>query len=88
MKFRLNKQVTKDLENIKDKNVLIQVKKFLEEVKEASSVQELNRIKKIKGERNYYRYRFGDYRIGFKVEAKELLVLKIAHRKKIYRNFP
>jgi len=88
VKFRLNKQVEKDLKKIKDKNILIQIKKFLEEVKTASSVQELNGIKKIKGERYYYRHRFGDYRIGFKLDDNELLILKIAHRKDIYRNFP
>lgn len=88
MKFRLNRQVEKDLKKIKDKIVLIQFRKFLEKIKQVSSLEELENIKKIKGERKYYRYRFGDYRAGFKFEDSEILILKVAHRKDIYRYFP
>ena len=88
MRFRLNKQVEKDLRKINNQRLLIQLREFLEKVKEASSINELSGIKKIKGERVYYRYRAGDYRIGFKIEDNEILILKVAHRKEIYRYFP
>jgi mRNA-degrading endonuclease RelE of RelBE toxin-antitoxin system len=86
--FRLNRQVEKDLKKISDKNLLIQFKKLLQELKRVPSIHELTGIKKMKGERNYYRYRVGDYRVGFKIEDNEVLILKVAHRKEIYRNFP
>lgn len=88
MRFRLNKQVEKDLRKINNQRLLIQLREFLEKVKEASSINELSGIKKIKGERVYYRYRAGDYRIGLKIEDNEILILKVAHRKEIYRYFP
>jgi mRNA interferase RelE/StbE len=78
VKFRLNKQVEKDLRKIKEKKVLLQVKRFFEDIKESSSINDLTQIKTLKGKRNYYRYRFGDYRIGFKIEENEVLILKIA----------
>lgn len=88
MKFKLNKQVEKDLKKIRDKSVLIDFKKFLEKINEVSTVYELNQVNKIKGEKKYFRYRFGDYRVGFKLEGNEILILKLAHRKEIYRYFP
>jgi mRNA interferase RelE/StbE len=88
VRFRLNKQVEKDLRKINNQRLLIRLREFLEKVKEASSINELSGIKKIKGERVYYRYRAGDYRIGFKIEDNEILILKVAHRKEIYRYFP
>jgi mRNA interferase RelE/StbE len=88
VKFRLHKQVEKDLRKINDKKLLLQFKNFLLEIKEVTSINELSGIKKIKGERFYYRYRIGDYRVGFKIEDNEVSILKVAHRKEIYRFFP
>ena len=88
MKFKLNKQVEKDLRKIGDKSVLMGFKEFLEEIKKASKVYDLNQVKKIKGGKNYYRYKYGDYRVGFKLEDNEIIILKLAHRREIYRYFP
>jgi len=67
---------------------LIQLKNFLIDINAAATVNDLSGIKKLRGEKDYYRYRIGEYRIGFKVVDNEVLILKIAHRKEIYRNFP
>jgi mRNA interferase RelE/StbE len=88
VKFRLHKQIDKDLRKINDKKILRQFRNFLVELKEVLSINELSGIKKIKGERFYYRYRIGDYRVGFKIEDNEILILKVTHRKDIYRYFP
>ena len=43
--------------------------------------------KALKGEfEGYWRYRYGDYRVIYKISEKEilLLVLRIAHRKLVY----
>jgi mRNA interferase RelE/StbE len=32
-----------------------------------------------------YRYRFGDYRVIYTIAHKEILILRIGHRKEIYR---
>jgi len=45
---------------------------------------------KLKGTNNLYRIVSGYYRIIYTVEHKEItvLVLRIAHRKKVYKNLP
>lgn len=45
-------------------------------------------IKKLKGYKDYYRLRKGDYRIVYRVEFKivTITIIQIAHRKDIYDN--
>ncbi len=65
-------------------------RKILDRIKLlASGFQNDHQIKKIKGgPRNRFRVRVGDYRIVFDQEEgiKILLILRIGHRKEIYRS--
>lgn len=60
----------------------------LEEAVAADDLGELGRCVKITGYSNYYRKRFGDYRVGFKVERGLITFYRILHRRDIYRYFP
>jgi mRNA interferase RelE/StbE len=44
-------------------------------------------VKKLSAEENFYRLRIGDYRIIYQVKGKALLILilKLGHRKNVYR---
>ena len=44
-------------------------------------------FEKLKGYSNYYKKRFGNYRIGAKYEDDTLILSRILHRKDIYRFF-
>ena len=37
---------------------------------------------------SYYRIRIGDYRIGIKGEGDVIVLMRVMHRKDIYRVFP
>ena len=45
-------------------------------------------IKLIRGFKNYFRIRIGDYRIGFKKEDQTVVFMRVKHRKDIYKIFP
>lgn len=45
-------------------------------------------VKSIKGFKEYYRIRLGDYRIGFKKENDCVVFMRVKHRKDIYKLFP
>jgi mRNA interferase RelE/StbE len=49
---------------------------------------EKDSLKKIKGFKNYYRVRIGDYRIGFKKVKNQIIFMRVLHRKDIYKLFP
>lgn len=57
-------------------------------VESAESQRQINQLKKLKGYKQYYRIRIGDYRIGIKIEAEIVIFVDIDHRKNIYRIFP
>jgi mRNA interferase RelE/StbE len=44
--------------------------------------------KKLTGYKTAYRIRMGQYRIGFYYEHKTIELVRILHRKEIYRYFP
>jgi len=45
-------------------------------------------IKKMKGYKEYYWIRIGDYRIGCKIEGQEITFYRVKSRDDIYRVFP
>ena len=50
---------------------------------------DLIKFKKIKAKENLYRIRVGDYRVVYSIERNDLIiiVIKIGHRKDVYRHF-
>jgi len=55
---------------------------------ECKYFDDIDNLKKIAGYKNYYRIRLSDYRIGFKVEDRNWVLLRVLHRKDIYKFFP
>lgn len=53
--------------------------KFLSGVEQA-----LVFAKKLKGKKDIFRFRSGDYRIVFRLEGREVVLLLVKHRKDIY----
>lgn len=81
---------------IKDYKRLPEV--FKQKVKEIctltfSKIKSLSEFKeypvgKIKGFKNYYRVKIGNYRIGFKKLDGRIIFMRVLHRKDIYKYFP
>ena len=59
-----------------------------EEVLQLDSIAQSGKIEKLKGYTNYYRVRFGSYRVGLQVEGDTVTFERTLHRKEIYRFFP
>lgn len=53
-----------------------------------NSVFESGDIEHMKGYPEFYKARFGDYRIGMKIEGDTIILERALHRKDIYRYFP
>ncbi|MDD1414652.1 type II toxin-antitoxin system RelE/ParE family toxin [Dolichospermum sp. ST_con] len=88
MKTEFRKSFEKDLKNIKDSNLLERVKLVIEEIENAVDLQEINNFKMMKTANNYYRIRVGNYRIGLSINNDLVTLVRILHRKEIYRYFP
>ena len=45
-------------------------------------------VEKLRGFKEYYRIKIGEYRIGFKQESGKIIFIRVLNRKDIYRHFP
>lgn len=88
MKVEFRKSFQRDLKKIKDSALLKKIKLAIEEIEQAENIQQINNLKFLKTEPNYYRIRVGDYRIGIYIDDNLVRLVRILHRKEIYKYFP
>ena len=88
MKVLFEASFEKDLRRIKDTNIKIRIKNYIEETKLASNIRQIKNIKKLKEYDTYYRIRMGDFRIGLEIIKDEVIFTRFLHRKDIYKYFP
>ena len=62
MNVEFRKSFAQDLRQVKDRNLLGQVKQLIEIVERATNLQEVPSLEKLKRNREHYRIRLRDYR--------------------------
>ena len=88
MKIEYRKKFLKELSKI-PKGERSKIESFIfKELPEANSIFELGRVEHMKGYSSYYKVRFGQYRIGLKMDNDRAILERALHRKDIYRYFP
>ena len=88
MKVTYRKTFLKELSRIPQK-IRIKIEDFVfNQVHQASSIYEINKIEGLKGYKGYFKARFGLYRIGMQLEGDTLIFERVLHRKDIYRYYP
>ena len=89
MKILYAKSFDDDLDAVRhDPEIRKRLLEKIERLKRIDSLFEAQDIKKIVGYQGYYRIRIGDYRLGLKLTADTLELIRFLHRKDIYRRFP
>ena len=79
----------KDLKKLRKNKIYEDVKDLcFAQMPSCEDLRFIPNLKKMEGYRNYYRIRVGDYRIGLKVEDQKVLLMRVLHRKEIYKYFP
>ncbi len=88
MNIQVNRVFLKELAKLPLRERLKVEKLLFEEVESYKSLAQIPNLKKLKGYRNFYKIRFGDYRAGLKFENNTLHFERILHRKEIYKFYP
>ncbi len=88
MKVEFNDSFVKDLKAVRDKSVLARVKAAIEASEQADTLDQITHLKKMRGEREDFRIRIGDFRLGLKLEGDTLVFIRFLNRKDISRYFP
>lgn len=71
-----------------DKKFKVRVAQIIEHLEGVSSLKEISSLKKLKGFKNAYRIRSGNFRIGFLIEKDTIILGRCLARKDIYKYFP
>ena len=88
MKAAFKASFARDLKVVKDRVVLSRVTEAIAAVEKASSLTQLVNLKKLRGHKNYFRIRVGDYRAGIALEGDTVVFVRFLNRKDIYKYFP
>ena len=87
MNIEIRKSFTKDADKL-PAPFKKQLSLIIGNIEKASQPSQLDNCKKLTGFKTAYRIRMGQYRIGFYYENKTVELVRILHRKEIYRYFP
>ncbi|MGZ8847071.1 MAG: type II toxin-antitoxin system RelE family toxin [Pyrinomonadaceae bacterium] len=88
MKVAYKQSFLRDLQSVRDKRLLARIKEMIEGIEAAPSIHDIPNLKPLRGVKNYFRLRIGDYRLGLSVEEDIVTLVRFLHRKDIYRYFP
>ncbi len=86
--YWFRKRFAKDLGKIRDQYLLDRIKAAIEEIENAENLLDVSNIKKLKADGGYYRLRIGDYRMGLIEDEDIISLVRVLHRREMYRYFP
>ncbi len=88
MIVKIDHSFEKDVNALRNAKTHKQIFYMIDDVKKAISIEAINGIKKLKGYKNHYRIRIGDYRAGLIIDGDTVEFARFLHRKDIYKRFP
>jgi mRNA interferase RelE/StbE len=88
MNIVYEKSFLRDIKKVKDKTLLNDLSKILNDLKTVNEISQFLNIKKLKGHTTAFRVRIGDFRLGFFFENNTIIVTRFLNRKDIYKLFP
>jgi mRNA interferase RelE/StbE len=88
MKILIDKSFEKDTDKLTDQKLLHSIADCIKEIQILNRLTDIPNCKKLKGSKNAYSIRIGDYRIGFIFEKQTVEFIRFLHRSAIYNYFP
>ena len=88
MKVAYTKRFLKELADVPARE-RAQIEAFVfDELPAAGSIGGTRKLEKLAGYTRFYKARFGNWRVGFQLEADTLVIERVLDRKEIYKFFP
>ncbi len=77
-----------DIKKLNDNKLKDKIKDFIIELENSANIDDVNNVKKLKGYSTAYRWRIGDYRLGFYKIDNTIELTRFVKRNDIYKVFP
>ena len=82
MIVEFDKYFEKSIKKLKSQSLAQSIADVVINVEQATTLQDINALKKLVGFKNYFRIRIGDYRVGLRlVNPNTVRFIIVAHRK-------
>jgi mRNA interferase RelE/StbE len=78
----------KDICSLKVASTKSKLLETIDSIEKAKLISEIKGLKKLKGYKDAYRVRLGDYRLGIFINKDIVQFARFVHRKDIYKLFP
>jgi mRNA interferase RelE/StbE len=78
----------RDLRRVRDRRLRERIAHVIEQLEAAKDLQEVEGVKKLKDAEGAYRLRIGDFRLGFLLKDRVVILVRFLDRKEVYRFFP
>jgi mRNA interferase RelE/StbE len=88
MNIKIDETFEKDLRKLRNKPLELKIAAIIREIVAAKQISDINNIKQLKGSNIHFRIRIGNYRAGLLYSSNTVILVRILHRKEIYRFFP
>ncbi|MDE2670098.1 MAG: type II toxin-antitoxin system RelE/ParE family toxin [Chloroflexota bacterium] len=88
MEIRYRTSFGRDLRRERNSDLRRRVERIVEQLQSAPSVASVPSVAGMRGYANHYRIRVGDYRLGIVVDGDTAILVRLLHRRDIYRHFP
>jgi mRNA interferase RelE/StbE len=89
LNVQYSERFLKDLKKLKKTNFYDKIYDLcFDELPECDDINSIKNLKKIEGYSDYFRIKSGVYRIGLKIEGENIMLMRVLHRKDIYKYFP
>ncbi len=89
LQISYTKTFLKDLSKVQPPKRRKQIEFFVFETLPAIiTLENSGNVEKLSGFDNYYKIRFGDYRIGLMKNGNNIEIIRVLNRKEIYKFFP
>ncbi len=87
MKLKIQASFERDARK-SPKHVVSQLDALFTSIIASQSLADIPKVKKLSGYKNAYRIRIDEYRIGFLLEDKVIILTRLLSRKDVYKYFP
>lgn len=77
-----------DIKKLNDAKLKNKIKDFIIELENVESIDKIEHVKKLKGYSTAYRWRVGNYRLGFYTDGQTVELARFVKRNDIYKPFP
>jgi len=88
MKLLFEKKFLKEISHLGNPKLQSALEQVILEAETAKSISQIKNMKKLKGYKNAFRIKVGDYRIGLLINSDTIVFVRFLHRKDVYQYFP